>query len=119
MAAESLEQAMKAAGHEITVETQGSGGYAKLDPAVIAAADGVVFAHDVEVRDIGRFGGKPTVDVGVKRAINDPKGLVDEAVAAVASGVVTPAGAGAAAAAAVGWPRRPRRGTSGSACAAT
>jgi PTS system fructose-specific IIC component len=97
MAAESLEQAMKAAGHSITIETQGSGGFAKLDPAVIAAADGVVFAHDVEVRDVARFGGKPTVDVGVKRAINDPKGLVDEAVAAVASGVVTPVGAGAAA----------------------
>ncbi len=97
MAAESLEQAMKEAGHEITIETQGSGGFAKLDPAVIAAADGVVFAHDVEVRDVARFGGKPTVDVGVKRAINDPKGLVDEAVAAVASGVVTPVGAAAAA----------------------
>ena len=95
MAAESLEQAMKDAGHEITIETQGSGGFAKLDPAVIAAADGVVFAHDVEVRDVARFGGKPTVDVGVKRAINDPKGLVADAVAAVDSGVVTPVGAGA------------------------
>ena len=97
MAAESLEQAMQAAGHSITIETQGSGGFAKLDPAVIAEADGVVFAHDVEVRDIARFGGKPTVDVGVKRAINDPVGLVKEAEAAVASGVVTPVGAGAAA----------------------
>ena len=32
MAAEALEQAAKAAGHEIMIETQGSGGFKKLDP---------------------------------------------------------------------------------------
>jgi len=99
MAAEALEQAARAAGHEIAIETQGSGGFQKLDPAVIAAADGVIFANDVEVRDKGRFAGKPTVQVGVKRAINDASGIVNEAVAAVAAGPV-PAGTAAAAAAA-------------------
>ena len=44
MAAEALEQAAAAAGHEIVVETQGSGGFEPLDPAQIAAADGVIFA---------------------------------------------------------------------------
>jgi len=86
MAAEALEQAAAAAGHEITIETQGSGGFKKLDPAVIAAADGVIFANDVEVRDRARFAGKPTVQVGVKRAINDASGIVSEAVAAVEAG---------------------------------
>ena len=95
MAAESLEQAAKAAGHSITIETQGSGGFQKLDPAVIAAADGVIFANDVEVRDRARFAGKPTLQSGVKRAINDAPAMIDEAVAAVESGVVTPAAAAA------------------------
>lgn len=96
MAAESLEQAAKAAGHEITIETQGSGGFKHLDPAVIAAADGVIFANDVEVRDKARFAGKPTVASGVKRAINDAPAMIKEAVSAVESGVVTPVTAGAA-----------------------
>jgi fructose PTS system EIIBC or EIIC component len=99
MAAEALEQAAKAAGHEIVIETQGSGGFQKLDPAVIAAADGVIFANDVEVRDKARFAGKPTLSSGVKRAINDAPAMIAEAVAAVEAGPV-PAGTAAAAAAA-------------------
>ena len=98
MAAEALEQAAKDAGHEISIETQGSGGFKKLDPAVIAAADGVIFANDVEVRDKGRFAGKPTLSSGVKRAINDAPAMIAEAVAAVEAGPV-PAGTAAAAAA--------------------
>ena len=100
MAAEALEQAAKDAGHEISIETQGSGGFKKLDPAVIASADGVIFANDVEVRDKARFAGKPTVQVGVKRAINDSAGIVAEAVAAVESGGVPVGTASAATAAA-------------------
>ncbi|MGB7980497.1 MAG: fructose-specific PTS transporter subunit EIIC, partial [Candidatus Nanopelagicales bacterium] len=86
MAAEALEQAAAAAGHEISIETQGSGGFKKLDPATIAAADGVVFANDVEVRERARFAGKPTVQAGVKRGVNDARGLIAEAEAAVAAG---------------------------------
>ncbi|MEU6774150.1 fructose-specific PTS transporter subunit EIIC [Streptomyces sp. NPDC046759] len=78
MAAESLENAGRAAGVELVVETQGSAGFTRLDPAVIAAADGVIFAHDVPVRDKDRFAGKPTVDVGVKAGINRPAELVTE-----------------------------------------
>lgn len=78
MAAESLENAAAEAGYEIHVETQGSAGFERLDPAVIAAADGVVFAHDVEVREKERFGGKATVDVGVKAAISRPAELLAE-----------------------------------------
>ncbi|MFE3770223.1 fructose-specific PTS transporter subunit EIIC [Streptomyces sp. NPDC059122] len=78
MAAESLEKAARAAGVELTVETQGSAGFQRLDPQLVAAADGVIFAHDVEVRDRERFAGKPLVDVGVKAGVNRPAELIAE-----------------------------------------
>ncbi|MFJ3663952.1 fructose-specific PTS transporter subunit EIIC [Streptomyces sp. NPDC090119] len=94
MAAESLEKAGREAGVEVTVETQGSTGFTRLDPAVIEAADGVVFAHDVPVRDKDRFAGKPTVDVGVKAGINRPAALISEVRAKAERGERTaPAGA--------------------------
>ncbi|MFC9457302.1 fructose-specific PTS transporter subunit EIIC [Streptomyces sp. NPDC056983] len=79
MAAESLEKAGRDAGDvEVVVETQGSAGFTRLAPDVIAAADGVIFAHDVPVREKDRFAGKPTVDVGVKAGINRPAALIGE-----------------------------------------
>ncbi|NEC51225.1 PTS transporter subunit EIIA [Actinospica acidiphila] len=92
MAAESLETAGREAGVEIAVETQGSAGFTRLDPAVIAAADGVILAHDVPVRDKRRFAGKPTVDTGVKAAINRPAGLIGEVRDKAARGETTAAG---------------------------
>ncbi|WP_306333205.1 fructose-specific PTS transporter subunit EIIC [Streptomyces sp. KL118A] len=89
MAAESLEKAAREAGVEITVETQGSAGFTRLDPAVVAAADAVVFAHDVPVRDKDRFAGKPTVDVGVKAGINRPAELIAEVREKAARGETT------------------------------
>ncbi|MEU0157298.1 fructose-specific PTS transporter subunit EIIC [Streptomyces sp. NPDC006261] len=79
MAAESLTAAGHAEVVEVTVETQGSAGFSKLDPAVIARADAVIWAHDVEVREKARFRGKPLVDVGVKAGINRPAELIAEA----------------------------------------
>ncbi|MDM7854261.1 PTS fructose transporter subunit IIC [Cellulomonas alba] len=102
MAAEALEQAGAAAGHQVVVETQGAAGSVPLDPAVIADADGVIYAADLEVRDKERFAGKPFVDVGVKKAVHDAPGVVAAAVAAVESW--TPADAAAAPAAASGGP---------------
>lgn len=89
MAAESLENAAREADVEITVETQGSAGFTRLDPAVIAAADAVIFAHDVPVRDKDRFAGKPTVDVGVKAGISKPAELIAEVRAKAARGETT------------------------------
>ncbi|MEV6834990.1 fructose-specific PTS transporter subunit EIIC [Streptomyces sp. NPDC051133] len=89
MAAESLENAGRAAGVEVLVETQGSAGFTRLDPAVIAAADGVIFAHDVPVRDKDRFAGKPVVDVGVKAGINRPAELLAEVREKAARGETT------------------------------
>ncbi|MFI6442569.1 fructose-specific PTS transporter subunit EIIC [Streptomyces sp. NPDC050759] len=92
MAAESLENAGREAGVELVVETQGSAGFDRLDPAVIAAADGVIFAHDVPVRDKDRFAGKPTVDVGVKAGINRPAELITEVRGKAERGEVSAAG---------------------------
>ncbi|MDQ1046241.1 fructose-specific PTS transporter subunit EIIC [Streptomyces sp. V4I2] len=94
MAAESLENAGREAGVELVVETQGSAGFTRLDPAVIAAADGVIFAHDVPVRDKDRFAGKPTVDVGVKAGINKPAELIADVRGRAERGEVTAAGKG-------------------------
>ncbi|MFF4760574.1 fructose-specific PTS transporter subunit EIIC [Streptomyces sp. NPDC001292] len=91
MAAESLENAGREAGVEVVVETQGSAGFTRLDPAVIAAADGVIFAHDVPVRDKDRFARKPVVDVGVKAGINRPGELITEVRAKAARGEATAA----------------------------
>ena len=84
MAAEALEQAAKAAGHDILVETQGAAGATPLEPGQIAGADAVVFAADVPVRNRERFAGKPLVETSVKRAINDAPTLVAEAAQAAA-----------------------------------
>lgn len=79
MAADALKAAAERAGVRIDVETQGSSGTKRLDPAVIAAADAVVFAVDVDVRERGRFAGKPYVQVPVKRGIDAPDALIAEA----------------------------------------
>jgi fructose PTS system EIIBC or EIIC component len=82
MAADSLVAAGERAGVDVVVETQGSSNAKPLDADTIARADAVIFATDVGVRERERFAGKPLVASGVKRAINDPDGMVREAVAA-------------------------------------
>ncbi|MFC9271646.1 fructose-specific PTS transporter subunit EIIC [Streptomyces zhihengii] len=89
MAAEALRKAGEAEGVEVVVETQGSAGFTRLDAGVVAAADGVILAHDVEVRERARFAGKPTVDVGVKAAISRPAALIAEVRAKAAAGAAT------------------------------
>jgi PTS system fructose-specific IIC component len=82
MAADKLTAAAEAAGVDVHVETQGSSGSTPLDPAVIRAADAVIFAVDVGVKDQDRFAGKPVVQSGTKRAINEPDVMIREALAA-------------------------------------
>ncbi|MEV7605866.1 fructose-specific PTS transporter subunit EIIC [Paenarthrobacter sp. NPDC089322] len=82
MAADSLVAAAKEVGVDLQVETQGSSGAKPLDPAVIAAADAVIFAVDVDVRGKERFAGKPVVNAPVKRGIDEPEKMVQEALAA-------------------------------------
>lgn len=93
MAAEALERAAGKAGHEIAVETQGSGGVETLSADQIAAADAVVFAADAAVRDRERFAHLPTVEVPVARAINKPDEVLAEAAAAAERREAVPAAA--------------------------
>ncbi len=114
MAADSLVAAGERAGVDVAVETQGSSGGDKLDPAVIAAADAVIFATDVGVKDRGRFAGKPVVESGVKRAINEPDTMIAEAVtASTSAGAATVGGTvpapSQAAAKGLGWGSRLRQ----------
>ncbi len=94
MAADALAAAAGRAGVDYHVETQGSSGTTRLDPAVIAAADAVIFAVDVDVRDKVRFAGKPVVQSPVKRGIDDPDEMVAEALAAASDPNATRVGAG-------------------------
>lgn len=82
MAADALKLAADRAGVHFTVETQGSSGSTPLSAETIAAADAVIFATDVGVKDKQRFVGKPVIASGVKRAINEPDTMIAEAVAA-------------------------------------
>ncbi|AGB20502.1 PTS system D-fructose-specific IIABC component (F1P-forming), Frc family [Mycobacterium sp. JS623] len=116
MAADSLVAAAKEAGATLHVETQGSSGSTPLSAETIAAADAVIFATDVGVKDKQRFAGKPVVASGVKRAINEPAKMVAEALAAAdnPSAARVQGGAGAPAASAapaggVGWGTRLRQ----------
>jgi len=82
MAADALVAAATRLGADLQIETQGSGRVDPLDPAVIASADAVIFAVDVEVRDRSRFAGKPLVQGPVKRGVDEPEKMVREAMAA-------------------------------------
>ena len=86
MAAEALEQAARKAGHEISVETQGSAGSTPLAQSVIDEADLCIFACDLEVKQKSRFNGKPYVAVGVSKALADAPGIVAEAVKSATDG---------------------------------
>ena len=81
MAADALINKGKELGITVHVETQGSGNFNQLDPALIAGAAGAIFAHDVSVQAAERFSQLPLVDVGVKAAISDPEKLIREAMA--------------------------------------
>ncbi len=81
MAAEGLQQAAKALGHAIRVETQGSvGAQDALSDEEVTAADLVLIAADREV-DLSRFAGKRLFKSGTKPAINDGQNLIRKALA--------------------------------------
>ncbi|MDR6166241.1 PTS system fructose-specific IIC component [Microbacterium paludicola] len=102
MAADALTAAGKEAGVDLVVEPQGSSGYQALPASVIDNADAVIFATDVDVREMSRFAGKPVIRSGVKRGIEQPAQMIREAVAAASnpnaarvSGAAADAGSGA------------------------
>lgn len=79
MAAEALQMAAEEMGVEIKVETQGSvGAENQLTEADIREAKAVIIAADTKVSK-DRFAGKAIIEVGVKEAIKDAKGLIEQA----------------------------------------
>lgn len=81
MAADALKYAAEELGYDLKVETQGSSGNEKLTQADIDAADAVIFAVSVNMRERNRFAGKPFVESPVKRGIDEPKEMIAEALA--------------------------------------
>ncbi|GCD12974.1 PTS fructose transporter subunit IIC [Clostridium tagluense] len=80
MAAEALEMTAKEMGINIKVETQGSvGAENQLTQEDIREARVVIIAADTNVSK-ERFAGKTIIEVGVKDAIKDPKGLIQKAI---------------------------------------
>lgn len=76
MAAEGIQAAAQALGHDVRVETQGSvGARDALTSEEIAAADIVLIAADTGV-DRARFSGKRVYATTTKAAIRDGKGLI-------------------------------------------
>ncbi|MGQ2913475.1 PTS fructose transporter subunit IIABC [Microbacterium aurantiacum] len=116
MAADALTASGKSSGVAMTVEPQGSSGYQALPQNVIDDADAVIFATDVDVRELQRFAGKPVVRSGVKRGIEQPAALIAEAVASAKNPSAPRVNAAAAATAStsasdanIGWGARIQR----------
>lgn len=82
MAADYLRAAGKKLGVNVKVEPQGSTATEPLSTDDIEGADAVIFATDVGVKGRERFAGKPVIESGVKRAVDEPEKMISEAVAA-------------------------------------
>ncbi|NCD18545.1 MAG: PTS lactose transporter subunit IIC, partial [Actinobacteria bacterium] len=82
MAADHLVNAGKEMGIDVQIETQGSSSVTPVPASVIRNASAVIFATDVGVKDRERFAGLPVIESGVKRAINEPAKMLEEALAA-------------------------------------
>lgn len=82
MAADGLTAAAKKLGVDLQVEPQGSSGFDRFDPELIKDADAVIFAVDVDVREVERFAGKPVVRRSVKAGIEHADELIRDAVQA-------------------------------------
>lgn len=77
IAQEKLENASKAAGHDVKIETQGTIGIEnQLTLEEIAAADIVLLAVDVKIAGEERFEGKKVVKVPTEVAIKSPNKLI-------------------------------------------
>ncbi|HFC9161122.1 TPA: PTS fructose transporter subunit IIB [Streptococcus agalactiae] len=77
IAQEKLENASKAAGHDVKIETQGTIGIEnQLTSEEIAAADIVLLAVDVKIAGEEIFEGKKVVKVPTEVAIKSPNKLI-------------------------------------------
>ncbi|SDY10017.1 PTS system, fructose-specific IIB component [Evansella caseinilytica] len=84
IAQEKLENAGKKAGHDISVETQGTiGTENELTQQQIAEADIVIIAADVKIAGRERFEGKRIIQVPTEIAVKSPNKLLEKAVEVV------------------------------------
>jgi len=82
MAATRLSNAARVLQHDIKIETQGAMGVENaLSAKDIAAADVVVIAADIPIRDESRFVGARIIKTSTHEAIADPHGVLSRAVA--------------------------------------
>lgn len=86
MAAEALEEEARKRGHEIAVETQGSGGAEKVSKDDISGAVAVIFAVDTNIDGRDRFSHLPSVEVIPGEAINNAGSVLDRAEQAAEEG---------------------------------
>lgn len=77
MAAEALEQAIRNAGYDAKIETQGTKIENKLTQEDIDRADGIILAVDKRI-DMGRFEGKEVFETSTKRAVAESSVIVQE-----------------------------------------
>ncbi len=81
IAQEKLENAGKKAGHEISIETQGTiGTENELTKEQIAEADIVILAVDVKISGRERFEGKRIIQVPTTVAVKSPNKLIEKAI---------------------------------------
>ena len=79
MAAANLEKAVKAAGHEVKVETQGAQGLEnEITSDDLAKCDASIIASDIRIKNHERFDDVPTMTVAVQEAVKDADGIVKE-----------------------------------------
>jgi len=81
IAQEKLENAGKKAGHDISIETQGTiGTENELSKEQIAEADVVILAADVKISGRERFEGKRIIQVPTDVAVKSPNKLIEKAI---------------------------------------
>lgn len=84
IAQEKLENAGKKAGHDISIETQGTiGTENELTQEQIVEADIVILAADVKIAGRERFEGKRIIEVPTEIAVKSPNKLIEKAVEVV------------------------------------
>ena len=84
MAAEGLQKAIEAQGHEAKVETQGAQGQQnQITEEDIRRADACIIACDVKIKDPGGFEELPTLECSVYEAVNEAESVVKELLEAI------------------------------------
>ena len=78
MAAESIQKAAEAAGHEIKVETQGATGFDnKITADEVANASAVILTTDIPIRERERFAGKKIFNVSTTAMIKNSTKIIE------------------------------------------